>query len=68
MNYSVFGHFQWIRMDANILVAMPRETEKKRLFLYVWTCSKSGASKRKTKSKQEEARLVLHLKVGMLLK
>ena len=32
MNYSVFGCFQWIRLDANILKTMTRKTEKKRLF------------------------------------
>ena len=31
MNYSVFGRFQWIYMDANILETMPRKTEKKKI-------------------------------------
>ena len=30
MNYSDLSHFQWIRVDANILETMPRKTEKKR--------------------------------------
>ena len=30
MNYSVFGRFQWIRMNANILEMMLRKTEEKR--------------------------------------
>ena len=31
MNYSVFGHFQWIHVDANIFKAMTRKTEKKEI-------------------------------------
>ena len=31
MNYSVFGSFQWIRVDANILKTMTRKTEKKKI-------------------------------------
>ena len=30
--FSVFGEFQWIRKDANILETMQRKTEEKRLF------------------------------------
>lgn len=30
MNHSVFCHFQWIRLDANILETMPRKTEEKK--------------------------------------
>ena len=33
MNYSVFGRFQWIRVDANILKTMTRKTEKKKIVL-----------------------------------
>ena len=33
MNYSVFGRFQWIRVDANILETMTRKTEKKKIVL-----------------------------------
>ena len=29
--YSVFGHFKWIRMDANILETMPRKTEERKI-------------------------------------
>ena len=31
MNYSVFGCFQWSRMDTNILKTMTRKTEKKKI-------------------------------------
>ena len=31
MNYSVFGRFQWIRVDADILETMPRKTEEKKI-------------------------------------
>ena len=31
MNYSVFGRFQWIRVDTNILKTMTRETEKTKI-------------------------------------
>ena len=37
MNCSVFGRFQWIRVDANILKTMTRRTEGKRSFSPVWT-------------------------------
>ena len=30
MNNSVFGRFQWIRIDANILETMQRKTEEKK--------------------------------------
>ena len=33
MNYSVLSHFQWIRVDANILETMPRKTEEKKIIL-----------------------------------
>ena len=32
MNYRVFGHFQWICVDTNILKTMTRKTEKKKIF------------------------------------
>ena len=38
MNYSVFGRFQWIRVDANILKTMTRKTEEKRSFSPVCPC------------------------------
>ena len=31
MNYSVYGHFQWIRVDTNILETMQRKTEEKKI-------------------------------------
>ena len=31
MNYSVFGRFQWIRVDANILKTITRKMEKKKI-------------------------------------
>ena len=30
MNYSMLSHFQWIRLDANILETMPRKTGGKK--------------------------------------
>ena len=30
INYSAFGHFQWICLDANIFETMPRKTEEKK--------------------------------------
>ena len=31
LEYSVLGHFQWIRLDANILEKMLRKTEEKEI-------------------------------------
>ena len=36
MNYSVFGHFQWIRVDANVLKMMMRKTETKKDCFRPW--------------------------------
>ena len=30
MNYSILNRFQWIRLDANILETMPRNTREKK--------------------------------------
>ena len=35
MNYSIFGRFQWICVDANILETMPRKTEENKIVFKV---------------------------------
>ena len=34
MNYSVFGRFQWICLDATILEMMPDKTEEKKIVCF----------------------------------
>ena len=34
MNYCIFGPFQWIHMDANILKTITRKTEKKKEIVF----------------------------------
>ena len=54
MNYSVFGRFQWIHVDANILETMPMDSEEKKIIFGSTVLDET------TTFKQEKSNVICH--------